>query len=145
MADDFAFQRFAGEQGRAFDAQCRLMLAPRFEVSERPFRVPAVGVEMDASIRSKATGTTYWCEFKGSWNGLRPGMMRTDTAKKALADVLLLHLAPETYPPCVVLTSHMPVSGSAGDRMIAVALESGALHDVFCLSDPADVQRLWTL
>jgi hypothetical protein len=31
---DFAFQRLAGEQGRAFDAQCRLMLAPKFEVCD---------------------------------------------------------------------------------------------------------------
>jgi hypothetical protein len=145
MTDDFAFQRFAGEQGRAFDAQCRLMLHPRFEVSERPFRVPEVGIEMDAWVTSRNTGLTYWCEFKGSWNGPRPGMMRTDTAKKALADVLLLYVAPYDFPPCIVLTSHMPVVGSSGHRMIATALEAGALFDIFCLSDPADMRRLWEL
>lgn len=143
--NDFAFQRLAGEQGRAFDAQCRLMLAPKFDVCEKPFRVPGAGVEMDASITSKETGREYWCEFKGSWNGTRPGMMRTDTAKKALADVLLLHVSPVDYPPCIVLTSHVPPLGSSGSQMIDTALRSGALFDIFCLSVPADVRRLWTL
>jgi hypothetical protein len=142
---DFAFQRLAGEQGRAFDAQCRLMLAPKFEVCDKPFRVPGVGVEMDATITSTATGREYWCEFKGSWNGTRPGMMRTDTVKKALADVLLLHVAPNDYPPCIVLTTHLPLPGSAGQQMIDTALRSGALLDIFCLSLPADMQRLWAL
>ena len=145
MTDAFAFQRLAGEQGRAFDAQCRLMLAPKFDVCEKPFRVPAVGVEMDAEVTSKATGNYYWCEFKGSWNGSRPGMMRTDTAKKALADVLLLHVAPDDYPPCIVLTTHLPPPGSSGWAMINTALLSGALYDIFCLSVPADMRRLWTL
>lgn len=145
MSEGFDFQRLAGEQGRAFDAQCRLMLAPKFEVCARPFRVPGVGVEMDAAIVSKATSHEYWCEFKGSWNGNRPGMMRTDTAKKALADVLLLHVAPREYPPCIVLTTHMPPPGSSGRQMIETALESGALYGIFCLSEPKDMRRLWTL
>lgn len=145
MSEPFAFQRLAGEQGRAFDSQCRIMLAPKFDVSDRPFRVPEIGVEMDATITSRGTSRTYWCEFKGSWNGLRPGMMRTDTAKKALADVLLLHVATDEFPPCIILTTHMPPDGSAGHQMIDVALSSGALFDIFCLSDPKDVQRLWSL
>jgi hypothetical protein len=145
MSDNFAFQRLAGEQGRAFDAQCRVMLAPKFEVCDKPFRVPDIGIEMDATVTSRATGVTYWCEFKGSWNGHRPGMMRTDTAKKALADVLLLHVAPNEYPPCIVLTTHLPPAGSSGRQMIDTALRSGALFDIFCLSIPEDVQRLWTL
>jgi hypothetical protein len=100
---------------------------------------------MDATITSTATGREYWCEFKGSWNGTRPGMMRTDTVKKALADVLLLHVAPNDYPPCIVLTTHLPLPGSAGQQMIDTALRSGALLDIFCLSLPADMQRLWAL
>jgi hypothetical protein len=142
---EFDFQRLAGEQGRAFDAQCRVMLAPKFDVCDRPFRVPGVGIEMDATITSKTTGREYWCEFKGSWNGTRPGMIRTDTVKKALADVLLLHVASHAFPPCIVLTSHLPPAGSAGRQMIDTALEAGALLDIFCLSVPTDVQRLWTL
>ena len=139
------FQRLAGEQGRLFDAQCRIMMGPKFSVSDKPFRVPGIGVEMDARVVSKGTGIEYWCEFKGSWNGKRPGMMRTDTAKKALADVLLLHVSPVAYPRCIVLTTHLPPNGSAGWEMIQVALACGALFDIFCLSHPADMQRLWAL
>jgi hypothetical protein len=142
---DFDFQRLSGEQGRAFDAQCRLILAPKFDVSARPFRVPGAGLEMDATITSKATAREYWCEFKGSWNGTRPGMMRTDTAKKALADVLLLYVAPVQYPPCIILTSHLPPPASSGRQMIDTALQAGALFDIFCLSIPGDMERLWGL
>jgi len=145
MTEPFDFQSLASQQGKAFDSQCRLMLAPRFDVSAKPFRVPGVGIEMDATITSRATGKQYWCEFKGSWNGKRPGMMRTDTAKKALADVLLLRVAPNEYPPCIVLTSHLPPQGRAGRQMIDTALQSGALYDIFCLSDPHDMERLWSL
>jgi hypothetical protein len=143
--NDYDFQSLSSQQGRAFDEQCRLMLAPKFLVGDKPFRVPGVGVEMDASITSKATGREYWCEFKGSWNGTRPGMMRTDTAKKALADVLLLHVAHDDYPPCIILTTHLPPAGSAGRQMIDTALHAEALFDIFCLSHPSDMQRLWTL
>ena len=84
-----AFQARGVRQGKAFDEQCRLVLQGLgFEVSDRPFTVADLGVEFDAEIRSQS-GRVFWCEFKGSWHGPRPGLRRTDTVKKALADAFI--------------------------------------------------------
>jgi hypothetical protein len=137
-----AFQARGVAQGKAFDEQCRLVLQGLgFWVNQRPFKVTDVGIEIDAEIRSRA-GQPFWCEFKGSWHGTRPGSRRTDTVKKALADALLLHVAPSEYPPVLLITSHLPAEGRSGAQMIKTAIESGALRDVICLNVPADMERL---
>lgn len=139
-----AFQARGVKQGKKFDEQCRLVLEGLgFEVSDRPFTVPDLGVEFDAEIRSKA-GTTYWCEFKGSWHGNRPGLRRTDTVKKALADAFIAHAAGE-YPPTIFLTTHMPPEGTSGHKMLEVAKSSGALLDVINVNEPKDMERLQRL
>lgn len=139
------FQARGVRQGKQFDDQCRLVLRDiGFEVGDRPFTVAELGVEFDAEIRSR-TGARYWCEFKGSWHGHRPGLRRTDTVKKALSDALLAHVAAADYPPVIFLTSHLPIPGSAGHTMIEVALRSGTLFDVACVNDPVDVRRLQAL
>lgn len=140
-----AFQARGVRQGRQFDVQCRVVLEGLgFTVGEKPFVVPALGVEFDAEITSRA-GKVYWCEFKGSWHGNRPGLRRTDTVKKALADAFLAHLAAEEYPPVIFLTTHVPQAGSSGARMLEVALAAGALADVVCINEPRDVDRLHKL
>lgn len=140
-----AFQARGVAQGRQFDEQARLVLRGLgFAVNEKPFTVPELGVEFDAEIRSKG-GKVYWCEFKGSWYGTRPGLRRTDTAKKALADAALAHVAPGDYPPIIVLTTHLPPAGSSGDRMLRVARESGVVSDVICVNDPSNMARLQAL
>lgn len=137
------FQRRATEQGQQFDEQCRLMLkAVGFkDVSSRPFQVRDIGIEIDAQGVT-STGVPLWFEFKGSWFGRRPGLIRTDTVKKALADALLVYLADQPYPAVVILTSHLPDPGSSGARMLNVATSSGALLDVICLNHPPDMDRL---
>lgn len=137
-----AFQARGVRQGKQFDEQCRLVLSDLgFEVCERPFTVVDLGVEFDAEIKTPG-GRRYWCEFKGSWHGHRPGLRRTDTVKKALSDALLAHLAETDYPPVVFLTTHMPSPGSSGDKMIQVALDARALFDVICVNEPNDMKRL---
>lgn len=140
-----AFQARGVRQGRQFDEQCRLVLGDLgFEVCARPFTVGELGVEFDAEIKSPG-GRRYWCEFKGSWHGRRPGLRRTDTVKKALSDALLAYLADADYPPVIFLTTHMPLPGSSGDRMLEVALHATALFDVFCVNEPRDMKRLQCL
>lgn len=136
------FRRRGVQQGQQFDSQCRLVLKSLgFHVGEKPFRVPDVGIEIDAEGRGP-DGCVYWFEFKGSWIGTRPGLRRSDTVKKALASAYLLHHAQTVFPPLVVLTSHVPTPGSAGDRMVISALAAGALLDVICINDPGSLRRL---
>lgn len=140
-----AFQARGVRQGRQFDEQCRLVLEDLgFEVCDRPFTVPELGVEFDAEITAR-DGRRLWCEFKGSWHGDRPGMRRTDTVKKALADALLAHVASRAYPPVLILTTHLPLPSTSGRRMLEVALACGAVADVVCINDPRDMRRLGQL
>ena len=90
-----------------------LLTAQGHQVSKKPFPVSALGIEIDAEVVAQS-GATYWAEFKGSWQGKRPGLQRTDTVKKALANAFLVSTAPTQYPPVIILTSHLPVSGSSG-------------------------------
>lgn len=86
------------------------------------------------------TGTVVWFEYKGSIQGNRPGLRRTDTMKKAIANGALLRGIADPAP-YVVITSHLPEAGS-GAAMLSAASELGYLSDVVCLYDPASTVRL---
>ena len=134
-----AFQASAGLQGRQFADQCDLLLRNSgYEVGSRVL-VTAVGIEIDREAVSP-TGRIIWFEYKGSVQGTRPGLLRTDTLKKAIANGALLK-AMVDRPPFVVLTSHLPEAG-AGLAMLETAVGLGYLDDVICVYKPADTVRL---
>lgn len=134
-----SFQASAGIQGRQFAEQCDTLLAHYgFELQGRRV-LTEVGVEIDQEAVSPA-GTTVWFEYKGSVQGNRPGLRRTDTLKKAIANGALLRAVADPAP-YVVVTSHLPEGGS-GLAMLQGALELGYLADVVCLYDPKATARL---
>jgi hypothetical protein len=139
LAPKAAFQASAGIQGRQFAEQCDTLLRHQgYELLGR--RVLAeVGVEIDQEARSPS-GTLVWFEYKGSVQGNRPGLRRTDTLKKAIANGALLRALPDSAP-YVVITSHLPEAGS-GAAMLAAALHLRYLADVVCLYAPRDTARL---
>ena len=98
-----------------------------------------VGVEIDQEATSP-TGTLVWFEYKGSVQGHRPGLRRTDTLKKAIANGALLRAHAESAP-YVVITSHLPEAGS-GAAMLRAATELRYLSDVVCLYDTSATARL---
>jgi hypothetical protein len=128
------FQQLASAQGAAFDAMCRAALADHDP--SRAFLVAEIGIEVDCAV-----GDT-WIEFKGSVRGDYPGLRRTDTTKKAIANAALASTVHDGA--FVVMTSHLPAAGSAGERMLDTAIAAGWLSDVVELSDRAAVQRLLT-
>jgi hypothetical protein len=133
------FQADASTQGRQFAEQCDLLLSKHgFELSGRLVNRD-LGVEIDCVATSRS-GRVVWFEYKGSVQGPRPGLIRTDTLKKAIANGALLR-AIDDHPPFVVLTSHLPTSG-AGLAMLTSALRLGYFHDVICVYDPRQAQRL---
>jgi len=136
------FQSAAGWQGRQFAQQCDFLLSSaRYELRGRSV-IAEIGVEID-QVAISPRGVEVWFEFKGSFQGDRPGLVRTDTMKKAIANGALLQ-GIEGHPPYVVLTSHLPLSG-AGAAMLAAALRLGYFHDVVCVNDPDQVRRLGLL
>ncbi|MBK5289230.1 MAG: hypothetical protein JJE46_12280 [Acidimicrobiia bacterium] len=133
------FQASAGEQGRRFAEQCTAFLRGLGWEVGAPLRLGEVGVEIDA-VGTSPGGSVVWFEYKGSVQGNRPGLRRTDTLKKAIANGALLQ-GLEAPKPFVVITSHLPVGGS-GDAMLEAALRLGYLAEVVCLYDPATHDRL---
>jgi hypothetical protein len=133
------FQSAASLQGRQFAEQCDLLLRNTgYEVGSRVL-IASIGVEIDREAVSPE-GRTIWFEYKGSVQGVRPGLLRTDTLKKAIANGALLR-ALEGRPPFVVLTSHLPEAG-AGLAMLETAIRLGFVDDVICIYRPADAARL---
>jgi hypothetical protein len=134
-----SFQASAGIQGRQFAEQCDTLLTHLgFELLGRRV-LTDVGVEIDQEAVGP-TGAPVWFEYKGSIQGHRPGLRRTDTLKKAIANGALLRAVPDAAP-YVVITSHLPEAGS-GAAMLRNALELGYLADVVCLYDPSSTRRL---
>lgn len=134
-----SFQASAGIQGRQFAEQCDTLLAHYgFELHGRRV-LTEVGVEIDQEAVSPS-GTTVWFEYKGSIQGKRPGLIRTDTLKKAIANGALLRSLTDPAP-YVVVTSHLPDAGS-GAAMLDAALRLRYFADVVCLYDPKATARL---
>jgi len=133
------FQSLAGRQGRQFSDQCDLVLESEGFTRDGRLRLPEIGVEIDCVARTRG-GRIIWFEYKGSFRGSTPGMRRTDTVKKAIANGALL-AAIRDHPPYVVLTSHVPDGGSAR-AMLDAALQLGYLTDAICVNDPSAVRRL---
>lgn len=134
-----SFQASAGIQGRQFAEQCDTLLSHfGFELKGRRV-LTEVGVEIDQEAVSPG-GTTVWFEYKGSIQGKRPGLIRTDTLKKAIANGALLRSLSDPAP-YVVVTSHLPEAGS-GAAMLDAALRLRYFADVVCLYDPKATARL---
>jgi hypothetical protein len=136
------FQASSSVQGRQFAQQCEQLLRSSGFTLEGPLRLKDIGVEIDQVARSSA-GTVIWFEFKGSVQGHRPGLRRTDTLKKAIANGALVHVRADNAP-FVVLTSHLPLAGS-GLAMLQTAIAAGFIRDAICLYEPGDAKRLLEL
>ena len=136
------FQSLGVEQGRDFGRQCDLLLNSHRFTLGKALVIREIGVEIDR-VATAPSGRVIWFEYKGSVRGTRPGLLRTDTLKKAIANGALVHTM-TGRPPFVVLTSHLPQSGS-GASMLATALDAGYLADAICIYDQYAVRRLQSL
>jgi hypothetical protein len=136
------FQAASGIQGRQFAEQCDQLLRHYRYVLRGRRLFSELGVEVDQAAESPQ-GRTVWFEYKGSVQGTRPGLLRTDTLKKLIANGALLKALSEREL-YVVLTSHLPDAG-AGAGMLRTALTLGYLDDAICIYSPADTRRLQVL
>ena len=109
------FQASASEQGAAFASAVAVMLRTRHScrILRSHWIEPTTLVEIDHVADHPIYGE-IWVECKGSWEGDRPGLIRTDTTKKAIANAVLLSTLPGARPYWLV-ASHLPRVGSAGE------------------------------
>lgn len=133
------FQGAASEQGRQFADQCDSLLVRKGFVLREKVRLDGIGVEIDREALSPS-GRIVWFEYKGSVAGSRPGLRRTDTLKKAIANGALLKSL-DDHPPYLILTSHLPETG-AGFAMLDAARALDYFHDVICIYDTSQTPRL---
>lgn len=135
------FQGDGHEQGEAFHQEClRALRLAGFEIAQAKIVLEDVGMELDA-ITNNLHGLAFAWEFKGSLQGKRPGLMRTDTLKKAICNGWLLSVSPDyshRFPPLFVMTSHKPQRGD-GCKMLNIALREGIFAQVL---DSRDGERL---
>lgn len=117
------FQREAGVQGRSFEETVAFMLkAAGWQITAT--RLVVEGAEIDIVAVEPVTNVEWWIECKGSHRGKTPGCQRGDTVKKAVGVAAYLWTL-EDARPYRLITSHLPIVGSLGDRMLRSALEQG--------------------
>ena len=117
MTASMNFQGLAVKQGREFADECiRLAARVGFELRDQRVVFPECGVEVDLVLENRA-GIAFFVECKGSFRD-RPGLQRTDTLKKAIANMVLLDAV--GVGPLVVMTSHRPADG-VGVAMLRIA------------------------
>ena len=136
------FQRRSSMIGHAFGKMCDITLEGQgWELRGRE-HIAIAGIEVD-QVADNQHGISFFFEYKGSTEGSRPGLRRTDSTKKALCNAFLLQGL--GIGPYVIITSHMPLPGS--DSAVMLEQAGKAVFDVICLSNPKDVARLreyWT-
>lgn len=136
----FKFQSAAVEQGSAFRDEClRALRLAGFEIAETEIHLADVGITLDAITTNKRDISMPW-EFKGSLQGTRPGLLRTDTTRKMIGEAALLSVATSwgLLPPLFVMTSHKPINGDSL-AMVETALRYGWVADIV---DSRDGPRL---
>ncbi len=86
------FQSRSTESGTLFEKQCALHLTSLgFQLFAKKWRIKEAGVEIDyVAVNNK--GKKIYFECKGGYEGKQPGLVRTDTTKKVLANAFLLSI-----------------------------------------------------
>lgn len=146
------FQRAASTQGKLWHNNCIQGLElSGFSIVDNGVRLNHVGIEIDIVARNRYD-VLFFFECKGSMRGDRPGCIRTDTLKKAIANGYLFTYTSEyqTSPPLVLLASHIPTDGAGYamlrtiDRSIFFDVLNPWQHNVrlkwMAESDPEELQ-----
>lgn len=147
------FQQLGPEQGQWFEDTCVKSLEyAGFTVNARRQHLTGVEVEVDI-IATNTHAISFYIDCKGSLQGERPGLIRTDTLKKAIAELLLLHHG--GWGPLLLMASHIPENG-AGKRWLEIAhqwipfitvnplTDSRLLHQL-ALADEQRIRQLYGL
>ncbi|MEE8376289.1 MAG: hypothetical protein V3S26_08220 [Acidimicrobiia bacterium] len=127
------FQASSSAQGRAFEEAVQTIVKTGgHEILSTSFTDETSGEQVDLLVRTK-NGVDVWIECKGSWNTASkvPGLKRSDTAKKAVANAWHLRNSHgDDRPPYILVTSHLPRDGSYSEHLLDDAKAAGLFTDV---------------
>ena len=151
-------QSSSSKQGKEFEEIADAFLVRAGFMLEGKDRSNYLGIEFDQIAWWPETSKKFLVEHKGSFQGNRPGLMRTDTVKKALLSGFL-NKTYEDPAPYFIITSHIqsydpnrvePLDEDgnlisqdwnkipSGLKMLEVAIESGALDAVWVIGNGED-------
>jgi DNA modification methylase len=133
------FQARATEEGKAAQALAMdILTAAGFEIVERDYRVPGVGILVNVVARD-AKGAKWYFDVTGAFTSTRGGLLQADTLWRCLGRASVLKT--RGVKPVVLLSSHLPPRRSTGERALHAVGPSG-VHDVIGMLNEADRQRL---
>ena len=140
--DDLGFQARAVREGKKARDLARLVLeACDFKDITANVKYTRLGVEVNFEARDQRGGGWRF-DVSGAFTSSRPGLRRTDTLWKALGKAAVLAQADEVRP-LVLLTTHVPVPGSAGAKALRVATGPDLpIYDVVEILSPEHLARL---
>jgi DNA modification methylase len=145
-SDDF--QARATKEGKAAQQIAQDTLkAAGFTIEKRSYRVKGTGAQFNFLVADSA-GNPWYVDVSGAFTTTRGGLRRTDTVWKTLGRALVLRESFQqdeaSAPPVrlLLLTSHLPQSGSEGDKALHTAGKSGAFWDAIEMFDDQGRDRL---
>jgi hypothetical protein len=112
-----------------------------FEVMDQNVRTKS-GVEIDFVVKDQGEAEWY-VDVSGAFTTTRAGLRRTDTLWKSLGKAAVLK-ADGVRQPILLLTTDLPVRGSAGDIALRTArdVESRIVHDAIEMLSELGQERL---
>lgn len=133
------FQSRSSEEGQAAQALAiDLLNAAGFEIIERDYRIPGVGILVNV-VAQDAAGDNWYFDVTGAFTSTRGGLLRTDTLWKCLGRASVLKTC--GIHPVVLLSSHLPARRTTGDQALRKVGPDG-IHDVLGMLNEADRMRL---
>ena len=122
-------QSLASKQGYIGEDLAEVWLIDNgFSIDDRGVKLN--GVEADFMVQKDDDG--WFVTVKASWRGKRPGLIRTDTLRKAIAEAWLVKT--QYALKVLVLTSHVPTKGVA-HQALRVALREELFDRVEVLTN----------
>jgi hypothetical protein len=137
---DEDFQAQAVREGRAARDIARSAIEEAgFTDIEKDQRQPG-GIAVNFAARDRK-GRLWFFDVTGSFTSHRAGLKRTDTLWKTLGKAAVLHEASNT--PLVLLTTDVPVPGSAGaEALKQVTGPRRPIHAVIAMLTPSGLEHL---
>jgi DNA modification methylase len=130
----------AGGEGRGAPALAGLLLEEAgFTVTARSRALAGLGTAVSLVAEAK-DGREWWFDVTGGFTTVRGGLARADVLWRTLGRASVLRSVGATAP-LVLLTSHLPSSGTPGDSALR-ALGPTTVFDVVAMGSPAGRERL---
>jgi site-specific DNA-methyltransferase (adenine-specific) len=137
-----AFQQRAVKEGHKAQEIAREVLKEcGFNIVRENHRTKS-GAEVDF-VAEDQSGDEWYVDVSGAFTSTRGGLRRTDTLWKSLGKAAALKTETTTHP-ILLLTTDLPVPGSAGDAALRAVrdVEGGVVHDAIEMLSEAGLERL---